>query len=87
MFEILFVPEAYDQFKKLDKSVKRMIAKTIDSLQFRDSGKRLKGFPQFFVKKVGQYRIVYTKDEKEKVKVIYFIGDHKEYGKWYSRFW
>ena len=40
-----------------------------------------------FVKKVGQYRIVYVKDIVEKKKIIYFIGDHKEYEKWYSDFW
>ena len=87
MFEIHLSEEAYKQFKCLDKSVKKKIAKAIDSLKNRDTGKRLKGFSNFFVKKVGQYRIVYVKDSKEKRKIVYFIGDHKEYEKWYTQLW
>jgi hypothetical protein len=40
----------------------------------------------FFVIEVGQYRIAYYCDEKKKEKVIHFVGDHKEYRKWYLEF-
>ena len=41
------------------------------------------GLP-YFVIEVGQYRIVYKYYEEKELKIIYFIGTHKEYEKWYS---
>lgn len=34
------------------------------------------------VEEFGQYRIAYVTDEEEKVKVVYFVGTHKEYERW-----
>ncbi len=86
-YQIVLSEEAYSQFRKLDRSVKKKISKAIDYLKTHDSGKRLKKFNNLFVKKIGQYRIVYVKDGEETKKVVYFIGDHKEYERWYSTFW
>ncbi len=83
-YQILFSEDAYHMFKRLDKSIKSKIIKAIDGIKVKDSGKRLKGHSNFIVKKVGQYRIVYVIDNKDMVKVVYFVGDHKEYEKWYT---
>ena len=83
-YQIRISEDAYLRFKRLDKSIKSKIIKAIEDLKVKDSGKRLKGYSSFIVKKVGQYRIVYVVDNKNKIKIIYFIGDHKEYEKWYT---
>jgi len=39
----------------------------------------------YCVEEVGQYRIGYILRKIEKIKEIHFIGDHKQYKKWYSK--
>jgi len=37
----------------------------------------------FFAEEVGQYRIVFTCEANQKV--VYFVGNQKDYEKWYSK--
>lgn len=36
---------------------------------------------QYFIDEIGQYRVCFVSDEEKKLRIFYFIGDHKEYGK------
>lgn len=77
---------AANQLNKIDKSVKLKILKKIKKLEEKNSSRHLKkGFP-FFVAEVGQHRICFEVREKCKPmkKIIHFVGNHKEYEKWYS---
>lgn len=70
-------------FGKLDKSVRDRILAKMEQLRGEHSSRHLKQTP-IFVEEVGQYRICFSIREKEKVKIFYFVGDHKDYEKWYS---
>jgi mRNA-degrading endonuclease RelE of RelBE toxin-antitoxin system len=71
------------QLKKIDKSEKTKILKKLIQLEKENPARHLeKGLP-FFVVEVGQYRICFELTEKKKK--VYFIGNHKEYEKWYSK--
>lgn len=37
----------------------------------------------FVVEEVGQYRIALFQDDEKKTKEVHFVGDHKQYEKWY----
>lgn len=41
-------------------------------------------FTRFLVEEAGQYRIAYIEDSKNRVKMIHFVGSHKQYEKWYK---
>jgi len=38
----------------------------------------------YLVEEVGQYRIDYILDNKNLIKKIHFIGNHKQYEKWFK---
>ena len=70
-------------FRNLDKSVRDRILAKMEQLRHEHSSRHLKQAP-IFVEEVGQYRICFKIDEKERMKIFYFVGDHKDYEKWYS---
>ena len=39
---------------------------------------------RYQVEEVGQHRIAFEVDERARTKSIYFIGNHKQYEKWYK---
>ncbi|MFH1224714.1 MAG: type II toxin-antitoxin system RelE/ParE family toxin [Candidatus Diapherotrites archaeon] len=73
-------------FNCLDNATKERAAKKI---------KKILGFPKkghpglrarFFVDEIGRHRIIYRVfGEHEEVK-FYFVGNHKEYEKWYKAY-
>lgn len=70
----------------LDKSIRETLLKRIKRMEKEPPGRHLKkGFP-FFVVESGGFRIAYKCDELKKEKIIFFIGNHKSYEKWYSGF-
>ena len=69
-------------FEKLDKGMRRRVWKKIQQLKIQTHSRHLKQGLNFFVSEVGQYRIAYKIDGQRKVKVVHFVGDHKEYEKW-----
>ena len=71
-------------FLPLDKSVKERVAKKIAKILEYPTKRHLKK-SLFFVDEVGQYRIIYRVfDENERVR-FYFVGNHKEYERWYRQ--
>ncbi len=83
-YSVGFQEDAKKQLLVMDFSIREMLIKRIARMQDEPSGRHLKSGLPYFVERAGQYRIVYTCDEKKKEKIIYFVGDHKEYEKWYG---
>lgn len=81
-YGIEFHEDWYGYFSRLDKAVKKRVVKKILQLQGDIPARHLKQGSLFYVSEIGQYRLCYTIDEKKKLKVVYFVGDHKEYEKW-----
>lgn len=69
-------------FWKLDKSMRDRVWKKIQQLKLIPHSRHLKQGLDYFVSEVGQYRIAYKINEDKKTKILYFVGDHKEYEKW-----
>ncbi|MEW6329519.1 MAG: hypothetical protein AB1468_05375 [Candidatus Micrarchaeota archaeon] len=69
-------------FEKLDRSMQERVWRKIQQLKTTTYARHLKKGLPFYVSEIGQYRPCYTIDEKKKIKVVYFVGDHKEYEKW-----
>jgi mRNA-degrading endonuclease RelE of RelBE toxin-antitoxin system len=72
--------EAY--FEKLDKSMRERVWRKIQQLKTIPHSRHLKHGLDYFVSEVGQYRIAYKINEEKKTKILYFVGDHKDYEKW-----
>lgn len=67
-------------YKKFSSEMQERIFKKITELEKGISCRRLKR-KNYFVAEVGQYRIVFLKNEEAKVITIAFIGNHKQYEK------
>ena len=76
--------EGWDEnFKDFDLSTKSVITKKIQQLKQPLKHRHLKRGLPFFVVEVVGYRITFQIDEEKKTKTIRFVGDHKQYEKWY----
>jgi len=84
-WEILYVPDWDKHFKKLDVSIQKIIFKKIQQLINNLPSRSLHTI-NFKIEEVGQYRIAFFEDVKNKTRKIYFVGNHKEYEKWYKGF-
>ncbi|VVB65711.1 Uncharacterised protein [Candidatus Gugararchaeum adminiculabundum] len=87
MIYTLIFRENWDRyFSKMDRMTQERIWKKIMQLKNEGSYRGLRYGVNLCVVEVGQHRICFSVDEKQKTKKIYFIGDHKEYEKWYMSF-
>lgn len=84
MYSAEFHEDWKSRFEKLDNSVKIRIVKKIKQILDGLPGRHLEHGAEYFVEEVGQYRICYKSFDGAKVRKFYFVGDHKEYEKWYS---
>ncbi|MFH0714382.1 MAG: hypothetical protein V1977_01335 [Candidatus Diapherotrites archaeon] len=66
--------------------MKDRVAKKIQKIAETPEKRHLKLGVSFFIGEVGQHRIVYRIFEEKKEVRFYFVGNHKEYEKWYKRF-
>ena len=81
-FNVEFGPEWEKYSSKLDHSIRKRIIKKLKQLfQERKTRKLKVGLP-YNVIEVGQYRICFVEDKKEKKRILYFVGTHKEYERW-----
>ena len=84
-YSVIFTEEAEEAFLRLDKAVRIRIAKKV--LQLERNGfvsRHLKFGLPFFVEEIGGYRLVFEMLEREKKKLVIFVGSHGAYQKWYS---
>ena len=82
-YEVSFEEDAERMLGKMDKSVRQRILKK--AIQLENDGsisRHLRHGVPCFVEEVGGYRIAFV--IKEKQKRILFVGDHKQYVRWYS---
>lgn len=61
------------------------IAKRIGKVLEFPYKRHLRKPAKFFVAEIGQYRILYRVFEDSKMVRFYFVGNHKEYEKWYRQ--
>lgn len=82
-WKITFIPGWDKHFAKLDDITKKRILKKLEHMAQSLNARRLHK-SKFYIEEVGQYRIVFTEDENNIKKQIFFIGNHKQYEKWYK---
>lgn len=81
-FEVLLHEDAAARLLRMDASIRERLVKRIARMRDEPVGRHLGYGLDFFVIEIGQYRMVYTCEGRKKT--IYFVGNHKEYEKWYS---
>lgn len=86
MYSASFDQEWPELFGKLDNAAKERIAKKIRKIIEHPQKRHLKKGAKFFVGETGQNRITYRVFEENKEVRFYFVGNHKEYEKWYKKF-
>jgi len=82
-WKLVFVPDWDRYFKKFDKSEQKRILKKLDQMKQPLIARGLHSSP-YQVEETGQYRIALKIDEENRLKKIHFIGNHKQYEKWYK---
>lgn len=70
-------------FNPLEKEIKERVTKKIKKILEFPEKRHLKKGVNFFVAEVGQYRLLYRIFDENKEVRFYFIGNHKQYVKWY----
>ncbi len=82
LWTVSYVKSAVDDIAELDRSMKRLIKKTIEDKLMVDPlkfGKALRrNLSALFKLRVGDYRIIYQVKEKEVIVVIVKVGHRRE---------
>ncbi len=86
MYKLVFDEDWSKYFNKLDNLIKERTAKKIKKIIEFPQKRHLKKSANYFVDEIGQSRIIYRIFEQQKEVRFYFIGNHKEYEKWYKSF-
>lgn len=80
-YAIEFTASALREFRSLDRTTQRRIGKKISELgddPFPPGTKKLRGQPDHFRIRIGEYRVIYRVDGKRVVIVIVRIGHRKD---------
>ena len=86
MYKATFHEEWPEHFDKLEPQIKERTVKKIQKILEYPQKRHLKKGAKYFVDEVGQHRILYMLFEKTNEIRFYFIGNHKDYEKWYRQF-
>lgn len=70
-------------FKNFDKTVQQQIIKKFEKMKRLPKGRGLHS-SRYCVEEIGQYRIAFIQDYHSSTKKIHFVGNHKQYEKWYK---
>lgn len=70
-------------FEKFDNSAKQKILKKLEQMKQPLQGRGLKA-SKAVVEEAGQFRIAFFQNEEKQQKEIHFIGNHKQYEKWFK---
>ena len=82
-YEAQYAPNWHARFDKLDNSMKiRAVKKISRILGGLPAAHAQLGLPYFKENIDSNYRICYCLLKEKNVLRFYFVGDHKEYGKW-----
>lgn len=83
-YTLIFKPDWDKHYSKMDKSVQTIIWKKIQQQKNETKTRHLKHGVEFYVVETGQHRIAIKINEKENTKTIHFVGNHKQYEKWFK---
>jgi mRNA-degrading endonuclease RelE of RelBE toxin-antitoxin system len=86
MYSAVFDEAWRKYFEKLDYAVQDRVSKKIKQVLDFPHKRHLKKGAKFFVAEAGQNRILYMVFEESKEVRFFFVGNHKEYEKWYKQF-
>ena len=86
MYNATFDEDWIGFFQKLDGTMKERVAGKIGKILEHPQKRHLKKGARFFVGEAGQNRIVYRVFEDSMEVRFYFVGNHKQYKKWYRQF-
>ena len=70
-------------FEKFDNSTQQRILKKFEQMKQPLQARGLKA-SKVVVEEAGQYRIAFYQNEEKHQKEIHFVGNHKQYERWYS---
>jgi len=82
-WKIEFIPGWDMHFKKFDKGIQQQILKKFEQMEQPLQSRGLHS-SRFQVEEIGQYRIALKIDKESRIKKIQFVGNHKQYEKWYK---
>ncbi len=86
MYNATFDNSWIEHFQKLDSAMKERVARKIGKILGCPQKRHLKKAARFFVDEAGQNRIIYRVSEESNEVRFYFVGNHKQYEKWYKQF-
>jgi len=86
MYDAAYDEEWPKYFNKLENEIRERVAKKIKKILEYPQKRHLKKGAEYFVGEAGQYRIVYKIFEENKEVRFYFVGNHKEYERWYRQY-
>lgn len=81
MYEIVFAESYFKFWKNISLDTRSKIIKKIELLKTDKKFRHLRSGLPYFVQEVGQYRVCFL--EKDNTRILIFVGNHKEYEKWY----
>lgn len=84
LFELRFAEGWERHFSKFDNSIKERIWKKIQQIKVLTNPRHLGHGEPFFVEEAGQFRICFEQTAPT-IRRIVFVGNHKQYEKWYKR--
>lgn len=82
-WQVKLKPDWDVHFKKFDKSTQEKIFKKLKQLEQPIQARGLHS-SHYQVEETGQYRIAFENNEQTKTREVHFIGNHKQYEKWYK---
>ncbi|MCX6778597.1 MAG: hypothetical protein NT157_07020 [Candidatus Micrarchaeota archaeon] len=82
-WKLEFKPGWDEYFKDFDKSVQQRILKKFEQMKLLLKGRGLHS-SKYMVEETGGYRIAYIEDKAAGAKRIHFVGNHKQYVRWYG---
>lgn len=86
MYSAIYDEEWPEYFDRLSNEMKERTTKKIKKILEYPYKRHLQKGAKFFVGEIGQNRIIYRIFEQDKTVKFYFAGDHKEYEKWFEKF-
>jgi mRNA-degrading endonuclease RelE of RelBE toxin-antitoxin system len=81
-YSLEFWPGWDKHFVRFDRTTRQRILTKFGHMKQPLLGRGLHS-SHYHVEEVGGYRIAYKLDEERRVKIIQFVGDHKQYEDWY----
>lgn len=86
MYKATFHKDWPGYFDKIEHTIKERVTKKIQKILERPQKRHLKSRAKYFVDEIGQYSILYMVFEERQEVRFYFVGNHKEYEKWFKQY-